>query len=110
MQVLNSSQHILISQNDSKNQIVLEFYGNQISLRVCSLIALKNQLHKIDIDQFYSSNSTDYDLEVINLPYCDRVLVLTHLQICELKEAIDEAFFGMRLNSLMSQSLHYNYI
>lgn len=92
-----------LSQCDASEQYILTFQGTQICFRACELIAFKRKIQKLDLTNLLSSDTPD--VEILHLPSCDRIFVLTIYDVLELRELFAGAFTMLELNSLIHKQI-----
>ncbi len=92
-----------LSQSDATERFQLAFHQEELSFRVCELITFKRKLQAIDLPAMLMSENQD--VEVLHMPHCDRLFVLTIQNILELKELLAGAFAMLELNSVIHRQL-----
>lgn len=90
-------------QADDREEFVLTFFEEKWHFRVCELIAFKRKINAINLMELLHASSPD--LEIIPMPHCDRLLVLTLREILELRELLSGGFAMIELNSLIHRQL-----
>ena len=90
-------------QSDATECFQLSFHQEELSFRVCELITFKRKLQAIDLPAMLMSEN--HDVEVLHMPHCDRLFVLTIQDILELKELLAGAFTMLELNSMIHRQL-----
>ncbi len=102
-EVLYSTAHAELSQCDASDSYILSFQGNNINFRVCELISFRKKVQKIDMEKLLASETAD--IEIISMPHCDRLFVLSIQEILELKDLFAGAFAMLELNSLIHKEI-----
>ena len=92
-----------LSQCDSSSSYILRFFNEELRFRACEFITFKRKIQKVDLTELLSSSSPD--VEVISLPHCDRLMVLSIHEILELREVLGGAFTMLEMNSLIHKEL-----
>lgn len=92
-----------LSQCDASEQYILFFQGNEVRFRACELIAFKRKIQKMDLTALLSSDTPD--VEILHLPSCDRIFILTIHDVLELRELFAGAFTMLELNSLIHREI-----
>ena len=106
MHLIYESVNGNIQQSDNENCFFLDFKSEVYKLKVCSFIALKSKLDKINIEEILLSASDSSDIEIISLCNNDRILVLTIEEVIELRELLAGAMVMIELNSIVHQRIH----
>ena len=86
-----------LAQCDSSESFFLTFDEQVIEFRLCDLITFRNKIRQIDIVELLDSNTPD--IELIQLPHCDRFLILSTQEILEFRELLNGTFNILALNS-----------
>lgn len=98
-----STSSARLLQDDSKEQFILNFADETIAFKPCQLIAFRRKILDIDLVSLFSSDTPD--IEIVELLHCQRIFVLTLINIIELRELLQGAFTMLELNSLIHQTL-----
>ena len=94
---------ISVYQCDVSESFVLCLGTDRISFRVCEFIAFRRRLQQVDLDSLVASDSPD--LEIIYLPHCDRLFVLTASQVLALRELLAGSLVMLELNSIIHRTI-----
>lgn len=100
--IFNTSNASLYQCNASESYI-LAFQGSEVKFRACELIAFKRKIQKLDLTNLLSSDTPD--IEILHMPSCDRLFVLTVYDVLELRELFAGAFAMLELNSLIHKAI-----
>ncbi len=92
-----------LSQCDSRDSFILTFFDEELIFRACEFISFKRKIQHLDITHLLDSDTPD--IEVVYLPHCDRLMVLSIQEILELKELLSGTFVMLELNSLIHRQL-----
>ena len=101
-----STDNARLYQCDSSGRFILIFFGQEVTFRLCELIAFKTKVREIDLFKLFSSNTPD--VELVHLPHCGRFFVFSILQLLELRELFSGAFTMLELNSIIHQRIIRN--
>ena len=94
-QVAQASLH----QCDRTESFLLTMNDHRLPFRVCELLAFRRRINEINIDSLVASDTPD--LEIIYLPHCDRLMVLTTAEVLSLRELLAGSFAMLELNSII---------
>ncbi|MCR9252628.1 MAG: hypothetical protein NXI20_19565 [bacterium] len=92
-----------LSQSDSTNSYILRFFNDELEFRACEFISFKRKIQQLDLPQLLSTEAPD--VEVLYLPHCDRLMVLSIHEILELREVLAGAFTMLELNSVIHREI-----
>ncbi len=106
MHLIYESSNASIHQSDSENCFYLNFKSEVYKLKVCSFIALKAKLDKMNLEAMLLDDEMGADVEIISLCNNDRILVLTIDEVIELKELMAGSMVMIELNSIVHQRIH----
>jgi hypothetical protein len=95
-----------VYQCDKRNRLILNFAGSQITLKVDAFLRLKNAVDNIDLNSMAVNTNRDSDYELITVCGCDKIYVLTLLEVYSFKELLGGARFALELNSVLHECLH----
>ncbi len=101
--LLFQTPRMALHQLDEREEFILTFFDEPLTFRACELIAFKKKLKDLDILELLKPESPD--VEIIPMPHCDRILVLTLGEILELKELLSGSFSMLELNSLIHREI-----
>ncbi|MEM7550973.1 MAG: hypothetical protein AAF363_14915 [Bacteroidota bacterium] len=104
--IVFETEHAKLIQDDRSELFILNFDGDEIFFRLCQLMAFKRKLNQINIVSLLSSKSPD--IELINMPHCDRFFAFSIHEILELRELLYGSFTMLELNSLIHKTLVRN--
>lgn len=93
------TDNLEVFQDDRSGHVILDFYGDLISFRLCEFVSFKRKMLQLDLVKLFDSHTPDQEL--IYLPHCDRFLLLSIHQILELREVFMGAYAMLELNSLI---------
>lgn len=94
-----------VVQDDRDNCFYLEYKGNQYRMAVCALIAFKNKLDQLNIEQLLLSDAALNSIEILPLCNKEHLLVLTLDEIIEMKDLIPGTLVMLELNSILQQRI-----
>lgn len=92
-----------VYQCDASDSFILYLGEERLRFRVCEFIAFRRRLQQIDLDSLVASDTPD--LEIINLPHCDRLFVLTASEVLVLRELLSGCFAMLELNSIIHRTI-----
>lgn len=92
-------------QNDKDNCFYLQFKGAEYRMAVCALIAFKNKLDQLNIEEMLLSDASFNAIEIIPLCNREHLLVLTLDEIIEMKDLIPGTLVMLELNSILQQRI-----
>ncbi|NQZ75298.1 MAG: hypothetical protein HRT61_04190 [Ekhidna sp.] len=95
-----------IAQCEQTDRFLLTFEQEEISFKLCELFAFRKKIMSLDILELLESSAPD--IEVIELPHCDRFLVLSLRQILQFRELLNGTFDTLALNSAIQKILRKN--
>lgn len=102
-ELIFNTPHSALHQCDISESFTLNFHQEQLTLKVCELIAFRRKLQKIDLAGLLASEGPD--VEILALPQCDRLFILTVYDVLELRELFAGAFTMLELNSLIHKEI-----
>lgn len=102
-ELLFETSQTALHQCDETDRYVLHFQGSEVTFRPCELISFKRRIQLIDLAQMLSSDTPD--IEIVHMPHCDRLFVLTIGEVLELRELFAGAFAMIELNSLIHKEI-----
>lgn len=88
---------------ECKNLFHLINDKQELSLRFCELLALKRKIQAINLAQMFDAASPD--VEIIDMPGCDRMLAFSLEDVILLRDLLSGAFTMFELNHLLHESL-----
>lgn len=100
---LFNTMNASIYQCDASEQYILCFQGSEVIFKTCELLAFKRKIQKLDLTSLLSSDTPD--IEILHMPSCDRLFVLTIHDVLELRELFAGAFAMLELNSLIHKKI-----
>ncbi len=95
--------HASVYQCDANDSFVLCLGEERLTFSVCEFIAFRRRLQQIDLDDLVASDTPD--LEIVNLPHCDRLFVLTASEVLALRELLAGSFAMLELNSIIHRTI-----
>ncbi|MDN5202287.1 hypothetical protein QQ008_12955 [Fulvivirgaceae bacterium BMA10] len=98
-----STNNTALYQCDRSESFILKFFEEHISFKIGELQAIRKKIRNIDLAQLFKSGTPD--IEILNVPQCDRIFVLSILEILELKELFSGAFVMLELNSVIHREI-----
>ncbi|MEP4533062.1 MAG: hypothetical protein ABJ004_08245 [Cyclobacteriaceae bacterium] len=98
-----STANTAILQCDRSDKFEIRLFDQEITLSVCALIAFKKKIKDVDLAAMFDTDHAG--IEVISLPYCDRIFVFTIQEILELKDLFSGSFAMLELNSLIHKAI-----
>lgn len=101
--LLFNTPNMALHQVDEREEFILTFFSEELTFRACELIAFKKKLKDLDILDLLRPESPD--VEIIPMPHCDRILVLTLGEILELRSLLSGSFSMLELNSLIHREI-----
>lgn len=106
-ELLFNTSNTSLLQCDVSEQYILFFQGAEVKFRACELIAFKRKIQKLDLQNLLSSDTPD--VEILHMPSCDRLFVLTIYDVLELRELFAGAFAMLELNSVIHKEIIRKY-
>jgi len=101
--IIYQTAQTALSQCDESETFILNFKDSSISFRFCEMISFKRKIQNWDIVPMLAVDAPD--VEILHLPHCDRVILLSVQDILELKDLFAGAFTMLELNSLIHRQL-----
>ena len=92
-----------LRQCDRTESFLLLMNNRAVSFRACELLAFRRRIQEIDIASLVASNTPD--LEIVHLPHCDRLWVLTIHEVLALRELLAGSFAMLELNSIIHRRI-----
>ena len=92
-----------LHQCDRTELFLLAMSSHQLTFRVGELLAFRRRIHEIDIASLVASDTPD--LEIVSVPHCDRLLVLTTSEVLALRELLAGSFAMLELNSIIHRRI-----
>ncbi len=102
-EVLFETSNSRISQSDSLEKYLLNFQKEVFAFRACELISFRRKIQNIDLTSLLDSETPD--IEIINMPHCNRLFILTVFEVLELRELLAGTFTMLELNSLIHREI-----
>ncbi len=96
----------IIAQCKSSESFILTYQNEEISFKLCDLYALRKKIVGLDLMELLEPSAPD--IEIINLPHCDRFLVLSLHDVLQFRELLNGTFDILTLNSSIQKILRRN--
>ncbi len=103
MHVIYQNERFALHYEERRNRFYLCNGQDQLTLRFCQLLALKKKIQSIDIVLLFDASSPD--VEIIDMPGCDRMLAFSLTDILLLRDLLSGAFTMFELTHLLHESL-----
>lgn len=94
----------IVKQCDQTNSFLLNLFGEEVEMNVCTLFAFKTRIFDVDIENLLLESHLQ-DIEIIPLKCQDRILVYTADEILELRDLLSGTFAMLEMNSIIHASL-----
>ncbi|UJH90520.1 hypothetical protein LZ575_17195 [Antarcticibacterium sp. 1MA-6-2] len=101
MRTLFQSRRYTSYQCDNSRCIFIDFQGKIIKFSFCQLLALRQQVKKIDLHTHFSGENK-HGLEILVLCNREHIFILDTSEIIDLKDLIHGSFVMLELNSLVT--------
>lgn len=95
-----------IAQCGRSDAFILTYQQDEIVFKLCDLYAFRKKIMSLDIIALFETSAPD--VEIICLPHCDRVLVLSLSEILQFRELLNGTFNTLALNSSIQKILRRN--
>lgn len=95
-----------VAQLDRENCLLVSFKDMEYKLKICSFIALKSKIDRIDIESKLLSSRRCDSLEIIPICHSENILVLTLDEILEIRDLFSGVVVLLELNSIVHQRIH----
>ncbi len=96
----------LIAQDKKSDSFILKYQQEEITFKLCDLYTFRKKIMGLDLVESLEPSAPD--VEIISLPHCDRILVLTLHEILQFRELLNGAFDILALNSTIQKVLRRN--
>lgn len=93
-----------LSQCDTRELYTLRFGSEELSFKLCDLIAFKKKIFAIDLKLLFEIEHAD--IEILYLAHLDRHILLSIEDILNLRELLSGTFTLLHLNSLIHRALY----
>jgi len=88
-----------IHQCDERGVFQVQFFDEGLELKLCGLLSFRRKINNIEITELLEEGLPD--LELVYLPYCDRLFAFSVMEILALKDLLDGALTILKINSLI---------
>ena len=97
------TEHASLHQCDERDEFILNFFGETLYFRACEFISFKRKITNLNLDSLFDTDTPD--IEIVYLPHCERIMVLSIKEVLELRELLSGTFTMLQLNSLIHKHL-----
>lgn len=100
MNLLFQSRYFSSYQSDNDRRFIIDFGHKSIPFSFCQLLALRQNVRKIDLDTHFSGKN-QHGMEILFLCNKEHILIFDTHQVIDLKEFIKGTFAMLELNTLV---------
>lgn len=100
MNLLYRSRYFTSYQSDRDRRFVFDFGHKNIQLSFCQLLALRQNVLKMDLDAHFSGENK-HGQEILVLCNREHIFILDTHQVIDLKELMKGTFAMLELNTLV---------
>jgi len=97
-----------IYQCDKTSKFLIDFAGYSTHFDVLCFLSLKRKVDKINLANLFLSDNAG--IEIINPCNCERIYVLSGVQLAEFKELLNGAKVMLELNSIIHQRINSSFV
>ncbi|MCM4159439.1 hypothetical protein FHG64_11215 [Antarcticibacterium flavum] len=101
MKLLHQSQFFTSYQSDRGRCFYFDFGHKVVKLSFCQLLALRQQVRKIDLDSHFDGTNP-HGMEILMLCNREHMFIFNTLETVDLKESVRGTFAMLELNSLVT--------
>lgn len=101
-----STKSASIAQCRASESFILSYKKEEFTFRLCDLYAFRKKILDLDLMELLEPSAPD--VEIISLPHCDRLLVLSLHDILQFRELLNGTFDTLALNSSIQKILRRN--
>lgn len=95
-----------IKQCELSDSFLLTYEREEFVFKLCDLYTFRKKIMSFDLMELFDSSAPD--IEIVNLPICDRFLILSLREILEFRELLNGTFDTLALNSTVRKILRKN--
>ncbi|MEM9895018.1 MAG: hypothetical protein AAF789_01500 [Bacteroidota bacterium] len=106
LEEIYSTKDASIAQRERSNSFILSYEDEEIAFKLCDLYALRHQIMAIDVVELLDSHTPD--IEIVYLAHCDKLWVLSTLQVLQFRELLNGTFDILALNSQIQKIFRRN--
>lgn len=101
MRLLFQSKYFATYQSDAGRCFYVDFNGKMVKLKFCQLLALRQQVKKINIEAHFNGLN-NAGVEILVLCNREHVFIVDTLQALDLQDMVQNTFGVLELNSLLA--------
>lgn len=102
------TQHCSIHQCDERDSFILNLFGDELEMELCSFIAFKKQVLDFKLEAALLDDS-HAGIEIMRFGCLDRIFVFTLEQLIEIRNLLDGSFAMLEVNSIMHRAMRRNF-
>lgn len=92
-----------VLQCDRTELFHITLFSQELRLSACQFIAFRKKIQDLDFEELFTDNHPG--VEIVYLPFCDKLLVFSLKEVIELKDLFSGSFAMLELNSLINRKL-----
>lgn len=101
MRILFQSRHYTSFQCDKGRCFYVDFGGKTVKLSFCQLLALRQQVRKINLTSHFSGENK-HGIEILILCNKEHIFILNTSEVIDLQNLVHGTFVMLELNSLVT--------
>ena len=104
MKVVFQSKFYTLYQSDKEKCHYLDMNQKTIKLSFCQLLALRNKVQNISIENHFDSDLNKHGFEVLMLCNKEHLFVLNTIELLDLKTLVDYSFISLDIDQIVTTS------
>ncbi|WP_340157490.1 hypothetical protein [uncultured Maribacter sp.] len=104
MKVVFQSKFYTLYQSDKEKCHYLDMNQKTIKLSFCQLLALRNKVQNISIENHFDSDLNKHGFEVLMLCNKEHLFILNTIELLDLKTLVDYSFISLDIDQIVTTS------
>ncbi|HAI42526.1 MULTISPECIES: hypothetical protein [unclassified Maribacter] len=102
MKVVFQSKFYTLYQSDKEKCHYLDMNQKTIKLSFCQLLALRNKVQNISIENHFDSDLNKHGFEVLMLCNKEHLFILNTIELLDLKTLVDYSFISLDIDHIVT--------